>query len=144
VSRRRSRGRRGGMGDAAIDMNSLIDLTFLLLVTFIITMPVLNQCIPVILPKGKAESLPQKEPSVANITVQHAPDAQEGYNLYLDDRPITLPDLEARLKERTANDKESAVLVHGDKRVDYGKVMDVVNVVYRSHVRRMSLVTQEN
>lgn len=141
---RRRRGRRGGVSDASIDMNSLIDLTFLLLVTFIITMPVLNQSIPVILPKGKAEAVPQKEPSVANVTVQHAPETEEGYRLYLDDAPVSLADLEARLKEKVAGDRDAAVLVHGDKRVDYGKVMDVVNVVYRSRVRRMSLVTREN
>lgn len=142
MSRRRRRREAGR--EAKIEMTSLMDLTFLLLVTFIITMPVLNQCIPVILPKGKAEAMPQKEPSVANVVVQHAPDLEEGYKLYLDEKPITLKELETDLRGRTERDKDAAVLVHGDKRVDYGKVMDVVNVVYRSKVRRMSLVTQDN
>lgn len=142
MGRHRHRGRGSERSGAQIDMTSLIDLTFLLLVTFIITMPVLNQCIPVILPKGKAEATPQKEPSVANVTVEYKPGTENGYNLYLNDQPITLDALEADLKRRATEDPQAAVLVHGDKRVDYGKVMDVVNVVYRSHVTRMSLVTQ--
>ena len=39
MSRRSRRGARTGVGKASIDMNSLIDLTFLLLVTFILTIP---------------------------------------------------------------------------------------------------------
>ena len=43
MSRRSRRGARMGVGKASIDMNSLIDLTFLLLVTFILTIPALEQ-----------------------------------------------------------------------------------------------------
>ena len=56
-----SRRRRHGRGDrpkAAIDMNSLIDLTFLLLVTFIVTLPALEQGISIMLPQAKTEQLP--------------------------------------------------------------------------------------
>ena len=41
MSRRSRRGRVGG-ARASIDMNSLIDLTFLLLVTFMLTIPALE------------------------------------------------------------------------------------------------------
>ena len=56
--RRRSRARREGTR-ANIDMNSLIDLTFLLLVVFIVTLPTLEQTVHIVLPVGKTES--QKE-----------------------------------------------------------------------------------
>ena len=42
-----------------INMTPLIDLTFLLLITFIITFPLIEQGIPVRLPKGKASELDQ-------------------------------------------------------------------------------------
>ena len=53
--RRRNRKRREG-AKAAIDMNSLIDLTFLLLVVFIVTLPTLEQSVHIVLPVGKTES----------------------------------------------------------------------------------------
>jgi biopolymer transport protein TolR len=39
-----------------INMTPLIDLTFLLLITFIITMPLVEQGIPINLPKGQAQA----------------------------------------------------------------------------------------
>lgn len=52
MARRSRRGRVGG-ARASIDMNSLIDLTFLLLVTFMLTIPALEQGITVLLPRAK-------------------------------------------------------------------------------------------
>ena len=66
------RHRRGGMVDrpkASIDMNSLIDLTFLLLVTFILTIPALEQGISIILPRGKTDTLQVKEHKPTTITI---------------------------------------------------------------------------
>ena len=53
MSRRSRRGARTGVGKASIDMNSLIDLTFLLLVTFILTIPALEETL-----KGKVAEDP--------------------------------------------------------------------------------------
>ena len=53
--RRRNHARREG-AKANIDMNSLIDLTFLLLVVFIVTLPTLEQSVHIVLPVGKTES----------------------------------------------------------------------------------------
>ena len=60
MSRRSRRGARTGVGKASIDMNSLIDLTFLLLVTFILTIPALEQGITIMLPRAKTDLLPNK------------------------------------------------------------------------------------
>ena len=70
----RRRRRHGGSErpKAAIDMTSLIDLTFLLLVTFIITMPALEQGISIILPRAKTDSLPTKDNKATTITVDAA------------------------------------------------------------------------
>jgi biopolymer transport protein ExbD len=134
------RHRRGGMVDrpkASIDMNSLIDLTFLLLVTFILTIPALEQGISIILPRGKTDTLQVKEHKPATITI----DAENRY--FLDKSPTTLEALEKELLAKVAADPESPVLVRGDERLSYGAVMDVVKLVYKCKVKRMSLVTVE-
>ena len=56
--RLRNRRRRAQRPGANIDMNSLIDLTFLLLVTFIVTLPALEQGVSIILPQAKPNGVP--------------------------------------------------------------------------------------
>ena len=133
------RHRRGGMVDrpkASIDMNSLIDLTFLLLVTFILTIPALEQGISIMLPRAKTDILPNKNNKANTITV-----SQTG--TFLNNTPVTLEALEQDLLAKVKEDPDVPVLVRGDERLTYGAVMDVVKLVYKCKVRKMALVTVE-
>jgi len=116
-----------------IDMTSLIDLTFLLLITFIITMPALEQGISIRLPQGRADVLPNKKANVVTLDA-------EG-KAYLNNRVISLDDLERTLGNLAAEDPEVAVLVRGDERLEYGKVIDVMKILYKVKITRMALVT---
>ncbi len=135
-----SRRRRHGRSDrpkAAIDMNSLIDLTFLLLVTFIVTLPALEQGISIMLPQAKTDQLPTKDKKANVVTID------KNNRIFFKDKPITLDELESTLAAMAAEDPDVPVLVRGDERLDYGSVMNVVKVVYKCKVRRMALVTVE-
>jgi biopolymer transport protein ExbD len=116
-----------------IDMTSLIDLTFILLITFIITMPALEQGISIRLPQGKADELPNKKANVVTLDA-------EG-KAFLNNRAISLEDLERTLGNLAAEDPEVAVLVRGDERLEYGKVIDVMKILYKVKITRMALVT---
>ena len=135
--RRRRRRSYGTRQEAKVDMTSLMDLTFLLLVTFIVTMPALEQGISIMLPQAKTDQLPTKDKKANVVTV----DAEN--RIFFHDKPITLEDLEKTLKEMAAADPDVPVLVRGDERLDYGSVMNVVKVVYKCKVKRMALVTVE-
>ncbi len=137
MGRRGRRGGRVGGARASIDMNSLIDLTFLLLVTFMLTIPALEQGITVLLPRAKTDTLPSKDAKANVVTVD------VNNQVYLNNTPITLDDLKADLDAKVAADPDVPVLVRGDERLEYGAVMDVVKVVYGCHVRKMALVTKE-
>lgn len=126
---------RGEKPKAAVDMTSLIDLTFLLLVTFIVTLPALEQGVSIMLPQAKTDTLPSKNNKANTITVDSM------NRLFLNGKPTTLADLESTLKAMVAEDPEVPVLVRGDERLDYGSVMNVVKVVYKCKVHRMALVT---
>ena len=133
--RRRRHG--GDKPKAQIDMNSLIDLTFLLLVTFIVTLPALEQTIPIMLPEGKAAETPTKDGKANVISV----DSQG--RIFLNDKPITLDDLEVKLGEMAKADPDVPVLVRGDERLDYGSVMNVVKVIYKCKIHKMGLQLSE-
>lgn len=135
-----SRRRRSGRFEkpkAQVDMTSLIDLTFLLLVTFIVTLPALEQGISIMLPQAKTDQLPTKDKKANVVTID------KDNRIFFKDKPTTLDELEATLKAMAAEDPEVPVLVRGDERLDYGSVMAVVKVVYKCRVRRMALVTVE-
>ena len=132
--RRRSRVERQ---KAEIGMNSLIDLTFLLLVTFIVTLPALEQGISIMLPQAKTDQLPTKDKKANVVTID------KDSRIFFKDKPVTLEELESTLKVMAAEDPDVPVLVRGDERLDYGSVMNVVKVVYKCKVRRMALVTVE-
>lgn len=133
----RRRRRRGEKPKAQVDMTSLIDLTFLLLVTFIVTLPALEQGISIMLPRAKTDELPTKNKKANTVTCRYP----DGY--FLNDARVTLDELEQQLKALAAEDPDVPVLVRGDERLEYGVVMDVVKIVYKCKIRRMSLVTVE-
>lgn len=137
MGRRGRHGSRIGAARASIDMNSLIDLTFLLLVTFMLTIPALEQGITVMLPRAKTDTLPSKNAKANIITVDI------NHRVYMNNVPITLEDLEQDLKAKVAVDPDVPVLVRGDERLEYGEVMDVVKIVYKCQVHKMALVTVE-
>ena len=137
MSRRGRHGRRIDAPRASIDMNSLIDLTFLLLVTFMLTIPALEQGISIMLPRAKTDVLPSKNAKANTITVN------VDHQIFLNDVPVSIDQLESELKAMVERDADVPVLVRGDERLEYGAVMDVVKVVYKCHVHKMALVTVE-
>jgi len=137
MSLRRRRRMRGEKPKAAVDMTSLIDLTFLLLVTFIVTLPKLEQGISIMLPQAKTDVLPTKDKKANTVTVD------KDNVIFLNDQPLTLEELENRLMAMAAEDPDVPVLVRGDERNSYGDVMKVVKVVYKCKIHRMALVTVE-
>lgn len=135
---RRGRHRRAvGGSKASIDMNSLIDLTFLLLVTFMLTIPALEQGITIMLPQARTDTLPSKNAEVNTVTLD------VNNQLYLNNVPTTLSALEDSLKAMVDADPDVPVLVRGDERLNYGAIMEAVKVMYKCKVRKMALVTKE-
>ena len=96
-------------------------------------MPAIEQGISIRLPQGKADELPVKKANVVTLDV-------EG-RVYLNNRTITLEDLERTLGNLAAEDSETAVLVRGDERLEYGKVINVMKILYKVRITRMALVT---
>ncbi len=121
-----------------MNLTSMMDLTFILLITFIITFPLIEQGLPVNLPKGSAEEISTKDHSVS-ITVKANGD------IHFDDdkEPVAMESLEARLTAAMNNDPETFVFVRGDDAVNYGKVVSVLRLVHKLGISKMTLVTQE-
>ena len=117
-----------------INLTPLIDLTFLLLITFIITFPLIEQGISVNLPKDKASEL---TPDVARtVTVD-----KSGF-IYLDDVKVALEEFSAEMEMASKLDSSVMVMVRGDESIAYGKIVEVLKVLNDAGITKMALVTQ--
>lgn len=118
-----------------INMTPLIDLTFLLLITFIITFPLIEHGLPVRLPSATAE--PMDDPQSVSVTLD-----AEG-RLFLDQAEIGLDDLQEIIESKLIGNPDLSVMVRGDKRLNYGEIVRVLRVLRRARVTRMALVTSQ-
>ena len=117
-----------------INMTPLMDLTFILLITFIITFPLIEQGIPVNLPKGKAAEL--DNPDTRNITIDGAG------TIFLEEKMIRKADLSEEMQQIGSLMPDTTVYVRADQAVEYGRVAEVVKILYDANITRMALVTE--
>ena len=116
-----------------INMTPLMDLTFILLITFIITFPLIEQGIAINLPKGKAADM--QDPVTRSISLNL--DKQ----LYLDDMPVSKAELVAAMADVYATKPDTTIYVRADTKLPYGEVVEVMRVLHEANITRMALVT---
>ncbi|MGI6495741.1 MAG: ExbD/TolR family protein [Kiritimatiellia bacterium] len=115
-------------------MTPIIDLTFLLLIAFIVTYPSLEQAIKVKLPRGSASRI--DEAKSISVTLDH-----EG-RVYLDSVPVGYDELEARFADAIRENPDVALLIRGDEDLAYGRIVEVLRIAKNSNIVRMALVTE--
>lgn len=117
-----------------ISYTPLIDLAMLLLVTFLITYPLMEQGIHVNLPIGEADQLQPQHSRTISV--------QSGGELFLDDKPVSLEDLSKQISLFRITDPDGTVFVRADRDLRYGRVVEVMKVLHDARISRMALVTQ--
>ena len=127
---------RGSSGSIAqINVTPLVDVMLVLLVIFMVTAPIIQQGVAVDLPKTRAAPLAEQEdPLVVGI-------AQNG-SIYLNDSPIALADLRAKLVAIAQAKPDHQVLLRADRNVPYGDVVRVIAAVKEAGVNRLGMVTE--
>ena len=119
-----------------MNLTSMMDLTFLLLITFIITFPLIEQGFDVSLPKGKAPPLEaDQKPAVVTID-------KEG-RIFLGQDLISTEALAGQLKTLLADNAELKLIIRGDTDVNYGKVVDIARSANELGIKKLALATQE-
>jgi len=117
-----------------INLTPLMDLTFILLIAFIITYPLIEQGVPVNLPSGKGDQIDREETRTISI--------DENGKLYLDDLPIDRQTLGLEMSELGQAAPETTVFVRADKEIIYGKVIEIMNILKESKIAKMALITK--
>ena len=135
----RHHARRRPMSD--INVVPYIDVMLVLLVIFMITAPLLTEGVKVDLPQATARPLPQDDtvPLVVTVDANGAYFLNKGENI---ERPVDAETLVIRVAAQLQHDPATSVLVKGDRRVDYGKVINAVTLLQQAGAASVGLVTE--
>jgi len=117
-----------------INVTPMLDLAYVLLVIFIILTTASVQGVRVEVPRADMSAALAK-PRLKAITVS------EGGDVYLDAYPVTMEQLETRLKQLKAVYPSQAIVIKGDARAQYLKVMEVLEILKKSDITDIGLVT---
>ena len=118
-----------------INITPLVDVMLVLLVTFILTAPLLNNAVRINLPKTSTTA-----PATQSKSVTVSVDASS--RVFIGKREVALGALEPELKALVARDPDLALSLQADEGVPYRAVARVIANIQRSGVSKLSVLTQ--
>jgi biopolymer transport protein ExbD/biopolymer transport protein TolR len=129
-------GRRGAMPVTAdINVTSLVDVAFVLLIIFMITAPMMQGGVDVQLPRATARPLSVKEGLVVTV--------DRSGRVFLDRDAMSFEEFRTSFRAILARRKPSGVYLRGDKTAPYGDVVRVLSVIRESGITDVGLVAED-
>lgn len=120
-----------------IDLTPLIDLAFSLLIIFMITTPLLEQTIPLDLPfESQKEQISRDEVKSQVISI----DEKGGY--YWGTESVSSERLNQLLKNIGTQAEPPTLDIRGHHKIAYQKVVDLLDLVSKNNLSKISLNTQ--
>lgn len=116
-----------------INVTPMVDVMLVLLVIFMVAAPLLTVGVPVDLPNTKAPTLNTSEEPV---TVTYTND----YKLFLQETPVEMDELTARLAALVQQNSELKVYVRGDQGLTYGDMMGLMGDIRSAGIEHVALV----
>jgi biopolymer transport protein ExbD/biopolymer transport protein TolR len=131
------RGRRRGRAalNADINVTSLVDVAFVLLIIFMMTAPMMQGGVEVRLPLAEARPLEAREG--LSVTLD-----RRG-RIFVDETPFSYADFRAGFRALVARKRPSGIYLRADRGVPYGDVARVLAVIRTSGVQNVGLVTEQ-
>nr|WP_295377583.1 biopolymer transporter ExbD [Pseudoxanthomonas sp.] len=120
--------------EKGINVTPFVDVLLVVLVIFILTSNATIPGIEVNLPKASA-SVALEKPQTKAITVDNAG------QIFLDAYPVSLAELEERLRTEQAVNPDLPVIVRGDAQVQYARVVEVLDLLRKLELTQVGLVT---
>jgi biopolymer transport protein ExbD len=118
-----------------LNVTPLLDLAFVLLIIFMITTPLMENSVDLVVPSSEAAAKSVDPNAVQTISI----DREE--LIRLNGTPTTLAELAERLAELMRGPREIAVVIRSHKELPVQKLVDVMDVVQRAHITKVGVVT---
>ncbi len=131
------RTRSGLSAMTELNVTPLMDLAFSLLIIFMISTPLLEQTIPINLPKQEenpSSARPEIEFQVISINAKG--------QIYWGKQPVDMVELNSLLESMSKMPNPPAISFRGDFSLPYQKIVDVIDAIKRHNLTKLHLDTE--
>ena len=119
-----------------INITPLLDLAFVLLIIFMITTPLLENSLNLIIPSSGAANAPVKAGQVQTISI----DRRE--TIKINDRTVPPADLVTRLSELKRANPEVAIVIRPDRDLPVQKLISLMDALQRAQITKVGIATK--
>jgi biopolymer transport protein ExbD len=119
-----------------INITPLLDLAFVLLIIFMITTPLLENSVNLIIPSSSAANAPVKAGQVQTISI----DRLEA--IRLNDKAVAPADLVARLEDLKKANPEVAIVIRPDRDLPVQKLITLMDALQRAQISKVGIATK--
>ncbi|MCK5296513.1 MAG: protein TolR [Alphaproteobacteria bacterium] len=134
-SRRTRRRHRNVMSD--INVTPMVDVMLVLLVIFMVTAPLLTTGMAIDLPKGTGEAMQGSDKSL-DISIN------ANGSIFLATEEVQIEHIIPRLKAMVRNNPELRIIISGDRRAAYGRIIEVMGLLKNAGFTKVGLKTDNN
>jgi biopolymer transport protein ExbD len=118
-----------------LNVTPLLDLAFVLLIIFMITTPLMENKIDLVVPTSAASKNALNPDAVQAIEINRAAE------LKLNGLPTTLAQLEAQLLDLRGARPEIGVIIRAHKELPVQNLIDLMDVMQRAQITKVGVVT---
>ena len=118
-----------------INVTPFVDVMLVLLIIFMVTAPLLTSGIKINLPESSSVlKNEKKDPVTVSINSKG--------EIFIQKKKFSKDQLINKLSLLKKNNQNLKIYIKGDKKLDYGKVMDLMNLINKSGFKKVALVTR--
>ena len=118
-----------------INVTPFVDVMLVLLIIFMVTAPLLTSGIKINLPEiSSVLKNEKKDPVTVSINSKG--------EIFIQKKKFSKDQLIKKLSLLKKNNQNLKIYIKGDKKLDYGKVMDLMNLINQSGFKKVALVTR--
>ena len=118
-----------------INVTPFVDVMLVLLIIFMVTAPLLTSGIKINLPESSSVlKNEKKDPVTVSINSKG--------EIFIQKKKFSKNQLINKLSLLKKNNQNLKIYIKGDKKLDYGKVMDLMNLINQSGFKKVALVTR--
>ena len=119
-----------------INVTPLLDLAFVLLIIFMITTPLLENSVNLVIPSRGAANAPINPAQVQTISI----DRQE--TIRFNNELVDTPTLVTRLAESKRANPDVAVVIRPDRELPVQKLMALMDALQRAQITKVGIATK--
>lgn len=119
-----------------INITPLLDLAFVLLIIFMITTPLLENSVNLVIPSSGAANAPVNSAQVQTISI----DRREA--IKINDKQVAAGDLVARLEELKRANPEVAIVIRPDRDLPVQKLISLMDALQRAQISKVGIATK--